>query len=658
MVHLIKRYPAMILRGPIEDRPTENIVHDTLFIEEHTHEFYFWDAEMGEWMEHHASATNTSMVASMTIYRVGNMVTVRNNVTGLHEFEVDDTTGDASTAFNYAIQNVPTSALAGTATYKGTISIMGGVYNCKTTIDLNAISLGYHGVGLVGEGMGVTRLNFIPTAALTNGIRLRMSRPTIANLRIYGNANVTYLMQIVNDASTPFWNGLIEHVTFDGAQWNTGDVESGLPDYKVGQTGLRNDGALHGAFFWNIDKCFFRGFEYGINWSNVKSTSIELSNCHFTNNRVAIKCSGSQNNFNNCWIQGDLQSGDIGIWFVPGVDGISFGSLENVNNIQFEMPRTADITANYVPGVPDLTAAPDYYGGSVTGLPISGLPKQGAIGVLKDAGTANIRTSNLTSTHSDGGVMVDLVPHANFDTESRSVLRPSQALNTVVGTYFPGAQRLTQESGILKGNVAETVTGTNVGLAAGPARRYTTGTTISTARCIYYTNTGVANGSSVWTRSHNPEISVRFLSGGTNPTANVRQFIGLWQPVPAAGGTFNPLTGDLPDPLTGKSGVGVWLDTAVSPNYRVMHNDGTGGSSITNFDSPQAVSASSALRAMVTHDSDDSSFSVRIGSRVKRVATDIPTAGHFGWLIFFQNTATEDKQLNIYDIEFSPRMLK
>jgi hypothetical protein len=639
----IKKYSALILRGLSTDtKPTTGILPDTMFIETDTSLFYFWDDMMSEWMEHHASAPNTSMVASLSVYRVGDMVTVRNNITGMHAFEVDDTgTGNASTAFNYAIQNMPTSTVVGTVTYKGRISVMAGAYQCKTLIDFDADALGYNGIELVGEGRGNTRLVFSPTAALTNAVRFRMSRPRIADLSIYGNSNVGNLLT-VNATATAYWLGVIERVQFDGANYNAGSTESGLANYTPGQKGIIIDGSSGIAakvYFWRIHGCFFRGLEMGVHLYDQQATSVNQSDNAFLNCRIAEKITASQQNLHNFWIQGDANNGDIGIWCTP--QGTGVGSLINISNINIEMGRTADITAPITGG---------------TSINVLDLPRLGAIGILQDAGTANIRTVNIVATSAPGGIIVNKAPHANYNAENLYSEKLSERVQTITGRYLPGYVDVTNASGILKGCIRENSAGTKLSLSNGVGRRYTTSTTINTPRFIYYTNTGLTGGASLIGRVHAPKISVRFLPGGTNPTASLRMFIGLWQ-------TFADPVSSSDILNTPRAGVGLWLDTAVSNNYRVMHSSGAGASTKSDFDTPQAVTAGTVLRTMTTVNYDDTTpantdYTVWIGGRAKTVTTNIPTANNFGFLIYFENLAAEDKHLSIYEIEMETRAVK
>ncbi len=560
--------------------------------------------------------------ASVRVYKEGTTY-----VAELYDGTILSTSNtDASVVINAAIAAIPVAAVAGDVTYKGRVFIHGAAYDCKTLIDVNGLTLGYHGVQLIGEG-AATRLNFSPASALPIAIRMRMSRPRISNLRIWGNSNVAKLVGLVNEASNSMFQGTIDYVQFDGANYNTGNYESALAEYQAGQQGLHFDGQFHSSYFWNINNCAFRGLEYGINLADVKATSTAQSGNYFLNCRVGEKVVGSQNNISNVWIQGSALSGDIGIWCVPAGALGAKGSLTNISNVQIELYGTADVGS---------------------GLGITDLPRAGAIGILKDQGTANIRTSNITSTKSDGGDVVDLVPYNNFDTESRGVIRVSKSIANLTGSLMPGAVPITQGDGILAGNIVESAGGSNFSLTGGAARRYNTTTTISTPRYMYYNQGGTAGNDSMWGRAHNPTVAVRFLLAGTNPTTGVRLFIGH-----RVGGTSfgNPVAAS--DVLASATGIGVGLDTSLSANFRVQHNNGAANSSYTNFDTPVTATQATTLAAAVTVETDNAAnmYVCSINGRCKRVTANIPTSGHHSWLIFFQNTATEDKWLYIYEVE-------
>lgn len=654
MVHFLTWYPAKIIRGPFSDRPTANVMHDTMFIDEDTHKFYFWDEMMAEWMEHSAVATNTSIVASMSVYRVGDMVTVRNNLTGLKVFEEDDTgTGDASLAFQYAIDNMPdeTSSQTNDIKWAGAIAVMSGLYQCKTPIVMNGVTLGYHGVSLIGENRASTKLRFAPTTPIASGFDIRMARPSLRNLRIYGNNNVPLLVSVVGPGHSA-WYGSIDNCQFDGANYDTANgYENGLAAWKGGQTGVKFDGTNISLYFWNINQCFFHGFEIALHFYERQITSCETSNCAFDHNRICIKTSGGQHNFNNIWLSGDANYGDIGIWVLPeGANGV--GAQNNFSNISIELLRTASILTNAIAG-------------SAT-LDLPNLPRQGAIGILLDAGTGNNKVaSSVIASSAPGGKVVDkATPYSNFVDEDAIPNRVSKNLTSLLGSWLAGVQRPGLETGLLQGNIVEDPAGTFTNLAtANGACRSITSSATNQVRSIYFSNTGATGGSSVFNRQTNPQLSVRFY---TVNNTDVRLFIGLWDKFTAPG------AGPLADPLGNRSGVGLWMTTAAgNTDYKVMHNNGATNSTISTFASPiPQITNGRVLQTIISTDDAAGTFVVSVdGLKVagspaiwsmmsKAVTTAIPaTGGALGWLISFESLSGS-KSLRLFEIELETRGIK
>ena len=125
-------------------------------------------------------------------------------------------------------------------------------------------------------------------------------------------------------------------------------------------------------------------------------------------------------------------------------------------------------------------------------------------------------------------------------------------------------------------------------------------------------------------RRANPRFYVRFYPAQT--TAQ-RIFIGMWNIFSAPTTTA--------DMLNGRAGVGLWLDTGVSNNWKVMHNDGTGAS--TTVDTGQAITIADLQTVEIRADHIAGKFGVThaaTGTYTNRiVSTDIPTTQALGFLI-------------------------
>ena len=106
---------------------------------------------------------------------------------------VSSSSTDASIPIAYAINNIPGAAARGN-TGGGRVFIFAADYECKTTITADVSTMTYNNVDIEGEGKA-TRIRFTPSSAITNGFFIKMSRPRLANMIIYGNSNVTNVVQ-------------------------------------------------------------------------------------------------------------------------------------------------------------------------------------------------------------------------------------------------------------------------------------------------------------------------------------------------------------------------------------------------------------------------------------------------------------------------------
>ena len=172
-MHLMTRYPAMIIRGPSEDRlSATNIQDHTMYIETDTNLFYFWHEGEG-WMEHHAS---TSGIATPTIYLYKSDT---DYIAQGESHEPISSNTDFATVFQAAINSItpagtPTLIQFGTGDF---------VLNSQVSIANTAVG----NIHLRGAGMGLTRINigsgFNGVASGTIAIRIgNIPTPAAGNI--------------------------------------------------------------------------------------------------------------------------------------------------------------------------------------------------------------------------------------------------------------------------------------------------------------------------------------------------------------------------------------------------------------------------------------------------------------------------------------------
>jgi hypothetical protein len=345
--------------------------------------------------------------------------------------------------------------------------------------------------------------------------------------------------------------------------------------------------------------------------------------------------------------QGAATVGSKGIWIrPPSFSGDSGGNITFLSNINIELHKPNSV-----------------------GILIDKTSPQGSSG-----GSIN-KMSNIYNSSSDGMSRITVmdnntVPGINpFDVDSLAVTRTSQSRKRY-GSWAPGAQTRVNAEGLLRGNIdvrnngqlnnaTEMVTSA---FANGPFATLATTATQYDAACILY---NCPNGNRI-AKSQNPTFYCRFLP---NSTTGIRIFMGWW--CIAAGAQFTaPTTGGATfDLLANKRGIGLYLDTVVSNNWKIMHNDGNASSTIVNFANktfgnisygPNAVNPVINAVTISYTDSNNSNPDVADGSTANVLhhgrgydwkTTGVPSADNFGFLIYFEALTSGAKTLRIFDIE-------
>lgn len=161
-MHLMTRYPAMIIRGPSEDRESAtNIPDHTMYIETDTNLFYFWHEGEG-WMQHHVSmnAPHTIFIyKSDATHYIAQTVSTGQAI-------ANDT--DFATVFQAAINSI-TPAGTPALIFFGT-----GDFVLNSAVSIPSTAIG--NIHLRGCGIGLTRIAIGPgfngVASGTNAIRI------------------------------------------------------------------------------------------------------------------------------------------------------------------------------------------------------------------------------------------------------------------------------------------------------------------------------------------------------------------------------------------------------------------------------------------------------------------------------------------------------
>ena len=182
-----------------------------------------------------------------------------------------------------------------------------------------------------GEGDS-TVLNFAPTSALTDAIKLQIEKPELNNLKIVANNNVINLVRAVGHGigvrRTDY--GEIQNVTFDGPNGSGG---YGTLIVVSGQVGFLLDGTAgtNSSFFWRLEGNRFFGLHNGIVCSGTQATSTLQNNNVFHGFHEAIVVAGGQHIINNAWMQGNNSGG------ITAIKLMGLADRTVVNNIVSEI---------------------------------------------------------------------------------------------------------------------------------------------------------------------------------------------------------------------------------------------------------------------------------------------------------------------------------
>lgn len=199
-----------------------------------------------------------------------------------------------------------------------------------------------------------------------------------------------------------------------------------------------------------------------------------------------------------------------------------------------------------------------------------------------------------------------------------------------MGTWY-GATAAAGD-GILNGILTNVTVGTG------------SGSTTTDSTGIYRTYSTGATNNSIYGQYANPVFTRRIINPYfkaalyLNSVSTVRVFAGLVASASAPASTS--------DPLNALEGIGLWLDTAVSANWKIMHNDSSGASTV---DDTTKVAAVSTLYPIEVYAVADTKFRWVFDGVSTDVSSNIPASTtNLGFRVYIENTTGSDRTMRHY----------
>ncbi len=539
------------------------------------------------------------------------------------------------------------------ANYGASIFIMAGRYNCKTEITASAATgaAERHGIALRGEGKS-TLLYWAPSSTITNGIKLKMNHAQLHDMMLWANDKVVNLVRGEGPSIPGQYNwGHIENVSFYGQNTNIpiGGANKLLPGTNIitGQTGLYvfTDGDEGGStsYFssnWKIHNCEFAALDFGAKFEGGFTDMSNHSNVHIGACRTGYWIGGTQHNLNNFRIESSGTSttppevGSYGIYLkkIP-TGGANITMLSNING---ELRGTGAQLVHVESGINNCHMRNVYNSGA------------------NDIDKFNVFDENITG--------LNLIYDSKYNPVSPDmtvrrvgyITGMNQGVPVFDTTVLPTLTYLyTATSGFGEcavPNVRENTSGTGAAVTTSFdgndqfTKKLSTGSTSGNHASLQFVQ-------AYHSRPSNMRIQGRIR---TPHGASIRIFIGLinlGNPTAPALMTAPP-AGSIPDILdptysTG-NGVGLWLNTDATTQWRVIHNDATTGASVkdTIVGDPVIDTSTAYHKFEIISEDAANRFGVRYDNAMNIVTSRIPATGtRLGWLIFVQNAgvaATRD----------------
>ena len=295
----------------------------------------------------------------------------------------------------------------------------------------------------------------------------------------------------------------------------------------------------------------------------------------------------------------------VSMGYISLAEGTGIGHTSNLSNMQIELHKTATLCAGIY---------------------------------IEPATAANIRISNCRNAFADPDYWFTIIDkstsYTHYDLER--CINPAPSKQNYRMGWFTGIEPATAGQGMFTGNMADIGTTAAIHAASGVIRRFSTGGTINTMAGRIFTSNALQ-------RTDNLDFTAKIFNVHIT---NVRVFVGL------IGIFVGASIVSSADMLNARNGVGLWCDTAVSTDWKVMHNDGTGASTVVAMSTPAAIDASNVRKIRVIAKDSINKFTVQFENTSTDITTDIPaTATALGWLVSIENTTAADRQLYCYFVE-------
>jgi len=203
------------------------------------------------------------------------------------------------------------------------------------------------------------------------------------------------------------------------------------------------------------------------------------------------------------------------------------------------------------------------------------------------------------------------------------------------GTFYGSGLASTGE-GIFNGRISELVVGTgsssSVTDTTGTYKVFDTGATTNSLNGVY-----TSNAVRVGTRSNNI-----YFKGGVRlaNNTNMRVFCGLVN--------SNAAAASAADPLNALEGIGLWLDTGVSANWKRYHNDSSGAGTV---DDTSVSASTGVLYPVEIYAMNDAKFRFIFNGTSTDISTNIPASGTvLGMRYYIENLTGASRVLRCYYI--------
>ena len=236
------------------------------------------------------------------------------------------------------------------------------------------------------------------------------------------------------------------------------------------------------------------------------------------------------------------------------------------------------------------------------------------------------------------GEFTDLGTNSTIITNGRPYT-PQTADRVKIGEYPAAAT--TTSTGILASRIAEILVGAGPPTSAqgsdstGIYRTYDTSSTINNLA-------GFQSNNAFLRRIRNATFKTAIY---LNSVTNVRVFAGL------VASTSAPASSA--DPLNALEGIGLWLDSAVSGDFKIMHNDSSGASTVDAL-SPAVTAGTATLYPLEIMAISDSKFRFKFQGVATDVSSNIPasTTG-LCFRVYMENTTGSSRTYRMYYVVVS-----